>query len=457
MYAYDGQPTDAALNNNSQSHPSLAASHSSYPQATGFDLDYQQPHHNSSHFVNVPGPVSQSSDLGDQTLASFPYTPLSFPGHASHSANTFPDPHFIDLPTNLRDRHDLVMPGADEDPSMSFVDDPFQFTLDPHVGYHLVYNPSAIPYQGSGLSHPSPSQYFPVFPPPIVSVDGISTLVPGSEDIGPLGELLHLDEPLSLGDSFHIRKPSPPPPCPSGSHNRQPPEKPFEIKFWPYPTCPFLTEQERKTAAHEALVSAASVYDEEYGSRWGAENLTVFYKSFTMPPSTDIMSTCKKSAHGMAKIGYDLHSSIWSEDHEPQYLIDMVKDLINNPLFPLKFIFGNDSGNHQVDKMHPFEHHIIRTVVINTILKLGYVPYITELDALFCTAAAAVECALQELASGQLNTSIDFGVSNFKPRYTLLSEYIHNHIKTNPESSARWEEFKNRIRARLVDITAYHA
>ncbi|KAG1744077.1 uncharacterized protein EDB91DRAFT_1080884 [Suillus paluster] len=418
MYSYDGQPADAALDNNSQSHPSLAASHSSYPQAAGFDLDYQQPHHNSSHFVNVPGPVSQSSDLGDQTLASFPYTPLSFPSRASHSANTFPDPHFIDLPTNLRDHYDLVMPGADEDPSMSFVNDPFQFTLNPHVGYHPVYNPSAIPYQGSGPSHPSPSQYFPVFPPPIVSVDGISTLAPGSEDIGPLGELLHLDELF---------------------------------------TCPFLTEQERKTAAHEALVLAASVYDEEYESRWGAENLTVFYKSFTMLPSADIMSTCKKSTRGMAEIGYDLRSSIWSEDHEPQYLIDMVKDLIDDPLFPLKFIFGNDLGNHQVDKMHPFEHRVICTVVINTILKLGYVPYITELDALFCTAAAAVECALQELASGQLNTSIDFGVSNFKPRYTLLLEYICDHIKTNPESSAHWEEFKNRIRARLVDITAYHA
>ncbi|KAG1880009.1 hypothetical protein F4604DRAFT_1679144 [Suillus subluteus] len=277
-----------------------------------------------------------------------------------------------------------MQPGTDEDPSTSFVDDTFQFTLDPHVGYHPMHNPSTIPYQGSGPSHSLPSQYFPVFPPPIVSVDGISTLAPGSEDIGPLGEPLfvnelshlreplHLDEPLSLGDSFHVREPSPPPLCPSGSNDPQPLEKPLEIKFWPYPhvrpklwgltsvqgaapstaplrpshiaplrynnkirihqkifkdarvtlirsmlsTCPFLTEQERKMAAHEALVLAASACDEEYGSQWSAENLTAFYKSFTAPPSAVIMSTCKKISCAVAEIGYTLCSPIWSEDPE---------------------------------------------------------------------------------------------------------------------------------------------
>lgn len=198
-------------------------------------------------------------------------------------------------------------------------------------------------------------------------------------------------------------------------------------------TCPFLTENERKTTAHEALLSSANVQDRgtpeylilkvsetstEYGSEWSAENISVFYKSFTVPPSAAIMSTCKKVARGVVQIGYTLQPSIWSEDPAPQHQIDAVNDLLDTPSLPLysspKFIFGNDS-NDETGKLYPFEHRVILTVVLNTILVLGFVPYISDLDALFCTAAAAVECTLQELASAQLGVSIDFGVSNFKP------------------------------------------
>jgi hypothetical protein len=352
MYSYGGQPVDAPLDDNDLSHQ---ASHPSYPlAASGSDLDYQpQPHHdgnlNSYYFVNAQADQSHDPFLtpgqssGDQTPAAlFPNAPFSnpnFPGYASQSAHPFPDPNFIDLRTNLPDRYDPeTVVGADEDPSMLFVDDPFQFTLDPLAGYHPIYNPSAIPYQDSVPSHPSPSQYFHSFPPPIVSVDGLSTLAPGSEDIPPLGELPGLNERLPLGDTFHLRELSPPPSRPSGSRSHQPSEKPLEIKFWPYPrartklrcltsaqvgdyniiykalltnefqgasdtapstvplrrsritplqysnkvrthrrifedargtlirsalsSCPFLTEQERKTAAQEALTSAANVYDD---------------------------------------------------------------------------------------------------------------------------------------------------------------------------------------------------
>jgi hypothetical protein len=352
MYSYGGQPVDALLDDNDLSHQ---ASHPSYPlAASGSDLDYQpQPHHdgnlNSYYFVNAQADQSHDPFLtpgqssGDQTPAAlFPNAPFSnpnFPGYASQSAHPFPDPNFIDLRTNLPDRYDPeTVVGADEDPSMLFVDDPFQFTLDPLAGYHPIYNPSAIPYQDSVPSHPSPSQYFHSFPPPIVSVDGLSTLAPGSEDIPPRGELPGLNERLPLGDTFHLRELSPPPSRPSGSRSHQPSEKPLEIKFWPYPrartklrcltsaqvgdyniiykalltnefqgasdtapstvplrrsritplqysnkvrthrrifedargtlirsalsSCPFLTEQERKTAAQEALTSAANVYDD---------------------------------------------------------------------------------------------------------------------------------------------------------------------------------------------------
>ncbi|KAG1723495.1 hypothetical protein EDB19DRAFT_1916054 [Suillus lakei] len=207
MYQYVRQPVDdTPLDDNGQSH--LA----SPSWATSSDLDYQQSHH-------------------------YSFSNLNFFGHASQSTDTFPDTPFINLHTSNRDRYDLVMAGTDEDPSTSFVDDTFQFALYLHAGYHPMYNPSAIPYQGSGPPHPSPPQYFPIFPPPIVSVDGTSTLAPGSEDILPLGELPRLGKLLPLGDSFDVREPSPPPLHPSTSHSCQPPEKLLEIKFWPYLCC----------------------------------------------------------------------------------------------------------------------------------------------------------------------------------------------------------------------------
>lgn len=191
-----------------------------------------------------------------------------------------------------------------------------------------------------------------------------------------------------------------------------------------------------------------------YGNQWGTANVTTFYKSFSVPPSADIMSTFKKTARAVTHVGYSLRPPIWSEYSEPQYQIDMVNDLINNLSFPLKFIFGNDSADPQDDEVYAFEHRVISTVVLDTVLKLGYAPYIEELDDLFCTGAAAVECVLQELASAKDGVSIDFGVSNFKPRFTLLKDHINNHIKTNPELRRRWEKYKDRIRARFADIVA---
>lgn len=175
-------------------------------------------------------------------------TPLDLPTTSrpsqSESTDIFLDDPFIDYRARDLIRDDPVLaPGANEgsSSSTSFVDDPFQFTLDPHAGYHPMYNPYPIPYQGSEpLDDPFPPRYSPIFPPPIVSVDGMSTLAPNSEDIVPLGvpQPLHslpLGDSFALSDSLNDRAPSPPPPRTSGSRSRRVPEKPLEFKFWPYP------------------------------------------------------------------------------------------------------------------------------------------------------------------------------------------------------------------------------
>ncbi|KAG1740720.1 hypothetical protein EDD22DRAFT_851768 [Suillus occidentalis] len=441
--------------------------------------------------------------------------PGAGPPSAFQSAGSFnPDPSSssVDSQANPReDRYDPVMAGTGEGSSTSIFDDSFPITIDPQ--YHPIYNPYALHYAGSGTPHPSPLRYVPPYPPPIVSIDGISTLAPNSEDIQPLREPTHVDEPLPLGDSIAVGESLPPP---SGSQSRKAPGKrPFEIKMWPYPQtrpkmrglvidpkgvsdtapstalprssriapllfsdrnrthkkifddareavirsalngCPFLTEQERKWAALEALTSKAKVYDQLHGSVWATRNLSAFYKTFTVPPSAEIMSMCKKVARAIVPVGYTLRPSIWSNESELQHQSDVVTDLVDDPSLPFKFIFGN-SSDHQFDERFPFEHHVISTVVLETIVKLGYVPYTTELNSLFCTAAAAVECALRERANAESLVNIDFGITHYKPRYTLLMDYIRDVITPNSELFARWEDYKLRVLERLREIAAYY-
>lgn len=128
----------------------------------------------------------------------------------------------------------------------------------------------------------------------------------------------------------------------------------------------------------------------------------------------------------------------------------MIKDLVDDPSFPLKYIFKN-SSDLQCDKLFAFEHHMIETV-LNAILKLGYVPFITELDSLYCIAAAAVECVLMELTCGQFAVTIDFGVTNFKAKHTLLQKYMQDFILPNPELLTWWQQYKLCTCDRLIDI-----
>jgi hypothetical protein len=74
--------------------------------------------------------------------------------------------------------------------------------------------------------------------------------------------------------------------------------------------------------------------------------------------------------------------------------------------FPPDFIFGRDEFN----RAWAFEHLVILDVVLNTVTELKYFQYLTDLKSMFCTASAAVKCALQECSGGGFLRK-DFGVS----------------------------------------------
>ncbi|KAG0704144.1 hypothetical protein DFH29DRAFT_997849 [Suillus ampliporus] len=208
--------------------------------------------------------------------------------------------------------------------------------------------------------------------------------------------------------------------------------------------CSLLEEGERRQEVHDALLAATS----QFGSAWTMVNEGRLYKTLSAL-SGNIASACKKIACTKVQSGYSLRPSIWSDDSETEHQKRVVKDLTAEGLFPPKFIFGKDEH----DKWYAFENEVIWDVILNTVLELGYQPYLEELDNIFCTAAVAVYCALKELSKGKFQF-VDFAVSEFKPKYTKLMDHIRDHITPNAELSKRWKEYKRRTLHRLSNICA---
>ncbi|KAG2126959.1 hypothetical protein DEU56DRAFT_915905 [Suillus clintonianus] len=324
-------------------------------------------------------------------------------------------------------------------------------------------------------------------PQDFLSIDRLSTMPPGGDDIPPLGDplpvLLPPNEPRpqpvgrSVPDSLPIRQ--------SGSRSRplqfHPYNRSSQLKLrgvainndipdggkplQPKPSRigpslydednsthqtifnnttdtlirsalnnnPFLFEQERKQQALDALISSASEFEKDHGKQWATDNLGEFYRS-TTPPSASIMSSCKKVARGLVQHGYGLRPSVWLRTSEIQHQVQMVENLTAS--FPPEFIFEKDDS----DKRWAFENRVVLDVVLNTITDLGYSSYLTDLKSITCTACAAVLCALKERSSGRF-ARIEFVVSQYKEEYESFMNYIETVILPDPELSARWEEF----------------
>ncbi|KAG2146228.1 hypothetical protein DEU56DRAFT_909908 [Suillus clintonianus] len=207
---------------------------------------------------------------------------------------------------------------------------------------------------------------------------------------------------------------------------------------------PFLFEQDRKNEALAALTKSASEYDKDFGKKWAYDNLGVFYKS-NPSLSAKIMTTCKKLARPLVQRGYELRPSVWSRTSESKHQMEMVDRLVSS--LPPEFIFGKD----EFGRSWAFEHHVVLDVVVNTIVELGYLEYLTDLKTLFCTAAAAVRCCLDERSDGGFKAK-DFLVSQFKETFDLLMNHIQKQIVPDVELSARWEEYQKLVFDTLRDI-----
>lgn len=169
-----------------------------------------------------------------------------------------------------------------------------------------------------------------------------------------------------------------------------------------------------------------------------------FYKTNSVP-STNIMTTCKKYARSLVQRGCDLRPSVWANKSEYEHQMQTARALIKS--FPLLFIFGRD----EFGRLWPFENDVILDVVLNTIVDLGYELYLTDLKAIFSTAAAAVQCAVQERVFRGL-TRVEFGVSQYKPVFQSFETYIEKVVERDLELSARWQKYQECVFHTLRDI-----
>ncbi|KAG1883633.1 hypothetical protein F4604DRAFT_1952669 [Suillus subluteus] len=370
--------------------------------------------------------------------------------------------------------------------------------FDSHTGNVQVKSaPTMTPYAASMSSHyhTSISSYFPEFCAPVLSNDGIS-MMPDSEDVLPLcmGQPLPLNEPLRFDapSQLHLGDP-----LPTGEPTRSQPSRkrhqgalfiPFDphqkrVRVWVvaedaatstepsqpviaeseqstsqqlgigpaeydenHPVhkeiirmaldtiirsvvneTPFLSKDRRKQQVHSALTTAVCAFTKaDLANQWTLENKPTLYKLLSAP-SGNVMSVTRKHARDLVPRGYDLRLPLSSDKFEPKHQAQRVKHLIKEPPFPPKYIYKEGGSK-------PFENDVLRDVIQNTILELGYLPCVTELDSMYCTATAAVHCAMLGLKGGG-NDNVEFLVRVFKPMHTGLMKFIQEYIKPHKEWS----------------------
>ncbi|KAG1864351.1 hypothetical protein F4604DRAFT_1683364 [Suillus subluteus] len=297
--------------------------------------------------------------------------------------------------------------------------------FDSHTGNVQVESaPTMTPYAASMSSHyyTSISSYFPEFCVPVLSNDGIS-MMPNSEDVLPLrmGQPLPLNEPLRFD-------------APSQLETRYLLENLLEVNprengvkvLSSSPSIrvkresvvnetPFLSEDGRKQQVHSALTTAACAFMKaDLANQWILENEPTLYKLLSVP-SGNVMSVTRKHARDLVPHGYDLRLPLSSDKSEPKHQARRVKHLIKEPPFPPKYIYKEGGSK-------PFENDVLRDIVQNTILELGYLPCVTELDRMYCTATAAVHCAMLGLKGGG-NDNVEFSVRVLKPEKKKQEKY----------------------------------
>ncbi|KAG2143845.1 hypothetical protein BD769DRAFT_1382915 [Suillus cothurnatus] len=194
--------------------------------------------------------------------------------------------------------------------------------------------------------------------------------------------------------------------------------------------------------------SAKSVKEEikDFGERWAAKNA----KSLDMrlsAPFEFIIVAAEELASIIIDRGYDLRPSLWSNTSESKVKLTMIKALIHDAAWPLRFIFKKDEKTGQ---WMAFEHDAVLDVVLGVVRKLKYRNYVDNLDNLYCTAAAAIYCILMRYSSGKSDSTVKFTAKDFKYMYDMLKNHITDIIEKDENLAKRWLDVKAYTIVRMI-------
>ncbi|KAG2085490.1 hypothetical protein BD769DRAFT_1681676 [Suillus cothurnatus] len=200
-----------------------------------------------------------------------------------------------------------------------------------------------------------------------------------------------------------------------------------------------LTEEADRVALAEKKLEAAAkkVLGTGDGMEWASQNSGTLYMILS-EPCKNIMKMCKKRAFELVLDGFDLRLSIWSTDSELEHQETMIADLIDDSIFPPKFLMGSGTD----DKQHFLENTVVLHVMLDTIRELKLIQELEDLDSLACLSAVAVRYALDRVRHGispDLTSDVEFSGAAYRDLYTTLMTYIEETIKTCPELRDRWE------------------
>jgi hypothetical protein len=158
------------------------------------------------------------------------------------------------------------------------------------------------------------------------------------------------------------------------------------------------------------------------------------------------MHTFKRVAR-VKVVLYRLRPGAWSTVNERTHRKGVVGTLIDQSTFPPRFTCHED----ETGEVHFLEDEVVWNVLLDGYKEPNFDSrYIDNLDHLFCMAATAVRCALDELKDDKF-VPIEFTAESYEQFYDALFDHFMT-LSSNPVFLARWLEFKRLTLARLHQI-----
>ncbi|KAG1799425.1 cobalamin-independent synthase [Suillus plorans] len=294
----------------------------------------------------------------------------------------------------------------------------------------FVSQPPSAPFDSQPLTVPSQSI---VSHPPSAPLDSQSFTVPSQPVAAPAVSFPDISElPYNLANLVHQKIVS---------------SATKAIKAHLINTHSLSTHLERRHWVETRLEESATkqYHHPEFGRNWAVRNSATLYMALS-DPCKSLMQTCKRIARSKV-ILYHLHPGVWSMANERQFRTNRIRELLSKGMFPPRFTFGED----EFSNLHFLQNEVVWHVLLDTVAELKIRRHIVNLDSLFCLAAAAVSCALNELENDQF-AHIEFMAEGYQEFYNRLLNYLQR-MSNDPVFLARWEAFKKRTSARLAQLS----